>query len=73
MAHRSSYKQTSSAQITTKPGTLVAYFVGTNGVADGNIKVYDVDAAADIADANCLVDCTVVAANYYGGRNVLSR
>ena len=67
---KTTYKRTATAQITTKPGRLKAYFLGTNGIANGNLKIYDVAAAADIADSNCLIDMTVVAASFYGGRNL---
>lgn len=68
---RSSYKRTSSAQITTKPGVLTAYFVGTDGANNATVKIYDVNSSTEIADDNCIVDITIVAASLYGGRNIL--
>jgi hypothetical protein len=73
MGNKTSYKRVASAQITTKPGVLHAYAVGTNGMNDATIKIYDTDSAALAADTNCMWECTVPSTGMYGGRNVLPR
>ena len=68
MAAKSTHKLSADKQIKIGPGVVCAVTVITNGAADARVRLYDVAASGNIADANMITEITVVAANNYGGR-----
>jgi hypothetical protein len=66
---KSSYKLTADTQITKGSGILCSVTINTDGTNNATVKLYDVSAAADVANTNMLYEWVVSGANYSGGRD----